>query len=63
MPAPAEIVQLVELFQHNYDQYRDPAFSEAAVRYDPTPASMTPTSAQSIAAPSDLLRYPLAKIV
>ena len=34
MPAPAEIVQLVELFQRNYDQYRDPAFSEAAVRHD-----------------------------
>ena len=33
MPAPAEIVQLVELFQCNYDQYRDPAFSEAAVRH------------------------------
>ena len=32
MPAPAEIIQLVELFQRNYDQYRDPAFSEAAVR-------------------------------
>lgn len=61
MPAPAEIVQLVELFQRNYDQYRDPAFSEAAVRHDPTPASMTPTSAQGIAASPDLLRYPLAK--
>ena len=33
MPAPAEIVQLVELFQRNYDQYRDPAFSETAVRH------------------------------
>jgi type I restriction-modification system DNA methylase subunit len=32
MPAPAEIVQLVELFERNYDQYRSPAFSEAAVR-------------------------------
>jgi len=33
MPAPAEIVQLVELFQRNYAQYRDPAFSETAVRH------------------------------
>ncbi len=33
MPAPAEIVQLVELFEHNYDQYRAPAFTEAAVRH------------------------------
>ena len=33
MPAPAEIVQLVELFQRNYDQYRSPAFTEAAVRH------------------------------
>lgn len=32
MPAPAEIIQLVDLFQRNYDQYRSPAFSEAAVR-------------------------------
>ncbi len=32
MPAPVEIVQLVELFQSNYDQYHSPAFSEAAVR-------------------------------
>ena len=33
MPAPAEIVQLVELFQRNEEQYRSPAFSEAAVRH------------------------------
>ena len=33
MPAPAEIVQLVELFERNYDQYRDPAFTEAAARH------------------------------
>ena len=33
MPAPAEIVQLVELFQRNYDQYCAPSFSEAAVRH------------------------------
>jgi type I restriction-modification system DNA methylase subunit len=33
MPAPVEIVQLVELFQRNYAQYRDPAFSETAVRH------------------------------
>ena len=33
MPAPAEIVQLVELFERNYDQYRSPAFSETAVRH------------------------------
>jgi hypothetical protein len=33
MPAPAEIVQLVELFEHNYDQYHAPAFTEAAVRH------------------------------
>ena len=32
MPVPAEISQLVELFERNYDQYRDPAFTEAAVR-------------------------------
>jgi hypothetical protein len=33
MPAPAEIVQLVELFERNYDQYRSPAFTEAAARH------------------------------
>jgi type I restriction-modification system DNA methylase subunit len=33
MPAPAEIVQLVALFERNYDQYHSPAFSEAAVRH------------------------------
>jgi hypothetical protein len=34
MPAPAEIIQLVELFERNYDQYRAPAFSLTAVRHD-----------------------------
>jgi len=33
MPAPAEISQLVELFERNYDQYRAPAFSEAALHH------------------------------
>jgi predicted type IV restriction endonuclease len=33
MPVPAEISQLVELFERNYDQYRAPAFTEAAVRH------------------------------
>lgn len=33
MPVPAEISQLVELFERNYDQYGDPAFTEAAVRH------------------------------
>jgi len=33
MPVPAEISQLVELFERNYDQYRDPAFTETAVRH------------------------------
>ena len=33
MPAPAEIIQLVEQFQSNYDQYHSPAFSEVAVRH------------------------------
>jgi predicted type IV restriction endonuclease len=33
MPAPAEIVQLCELFECNYDQYHSPAFSETAVRH------------------------------
>lgn len=33
MPAPAEIVQLVELFQRNYDQYCAPSFNETAVRH------------------------------
>ena len=33
MPAPVEIIQLVELFERNYDQYRNPAFTEAAVRH------------------------------
>jgi hypothetical protein len=32
MPVPAEISQLVELFERNYEQYRDPAFTEAAVQ-------------------------------
>jgi type I restriction-modification system DNA methylase subunit len=32
MPAPAEIIQLVELFGRNYDRYRNSAFTEAAVR-------------------------------
>ena len=32
MPVPAEISQLVELFERNYDQYRDPAFTEAALQ-------------------------------
>ena len=33
LTAPAEIVHLVELFKSNYDQYRSPAFTEAAVRH------------------------------
>ena len=33
MPVPAEISPLVELFERNYDQYRDPAFTEVAVRH------------------------------
>ena len=33
MTAPAQIVHLVELFKSNYDQYRSPAFTEAAVRH------------------------------
>lgn len=33
MPAPAEIAQLVELFERNREQYRSPAFSETAVRH------------------------------
>jgi predicted type IV restriction endonuclease len=33
MPVPAEISQLVELFERNIDQYRAPAFTEAAVRH------------------------------
>ena len=48
MPAPAEIVQLVELFERNYDQYRSPAFSETAVRhqfiFEPSTSSIPPTS-------------------
>ncbi len=43
MTAPAEIVQLVELFKSNCDQYHSPAFSEAAVRHqfiDPFFASL-----------------------
>jgi len=43
MPIPAEISQLVELFERNYDQYRDPAFTEAAVRT----SSSTPCSSRS----------------
>ena len=33
MPVPAEISRLVELFERNHDQYRAPAFTEAAVRH------------------------------
>jgi hypothetical protein len=33
MPVPAEISPLVELFERNIDQYRAPAFTEAAVRH------------------------------
>jgi predicted type IV restriction endonuclease len=33
MPVPAEISKLVGLFERNYDQYRAPAFTEAAVRH------------------------------
>ena len=33
MPVPAEISPLVELFERNYDQYRDPAFTEAVDRH------------------------------
>ena len=33
MPVPAEISQLVEFFEGNFDQYRAPAFTEAAVRH------------------------------
>ena len=33
MPVPAEISQLVERFERNYDQYHSLAFSEAAVRH------------------------------
>jgi hypothetical protein len=33
MPVPAEISQLVELFERNHDQYRAPTFTEAAVRH------------------------------
>ena len=43
MPVLAEISQLVELFERNYDQYRDPAFTEAAVRHqfiDPFSAAL-----------------------
>lgn len=32
MPAPQSIVDLVHLFEQNRDQYRNPAFSEAAAR-------------------------------
>jgi hypothetical protein len=32
MPVPAEISQLVALFERNIDQYRAPAVNEAAVR-------------------------------
>jgi predicted type IV restriction endonuclease len=35
MPVPAEISQLVKLLERNYDQYRAPAFTEAAVRHQP----------------------------
>jgi hypothetical protein len=41
MPAPAEIVQLVELFQRNYDQYRAPAFTEVAARHASRSMSQT----------------------
>jgi predicted type IV restriction endonuclease len=33
MPAPAEITQIVELFERNYNQYRAPTIMEAAVRH------------------------------
>ena len=33
MPAPAEILQIVEQFQRNHDQYTAPGFSEVAVRH------------------------------
>ena len=33
MPVPAEISPLVEFFERNYDEYRAPAFTEAAVRH------------------------------
>jgi predicted type IV restriction endonuclease len=33
MPVPAEISQLVELFERNIDQYSAPAFTETAVRH------------------------------
>jgi hypothetical protein len=32
MPVPAEISQLLELFERNIDQYRAPAFTEAALQ-------------------------------
>jgi predicted type IV restriction endonuclease len=33
MPVPAEISQLVALFERNYDQTRAPAFTETAARH------------------------------
>ena len=33
MPVPAEISQLVELFERNYDHYRASTFTEAAFRH------------------------------
>ena len=55
MPAPVEIIQLVELFERNYDQYRNPTFTEAAVRHQfitapstsPTPPTSRGTTAWS----------------
>jgi hypothetical protein len=50
MPVPAEISQLVELFERNYDQYRAPAFTEAAVRHqfiDPFFAALVAETAQA----------------
>jgi hypothetical protein len=48
MPAPAEVVQLVERFGPNYDQYRNSAFSEGAARRqfisEPLTSPIVPTS-------------------
>ena len=46
MPVPAEISPLVELFERNIDQYRAPAFTEAAVRHicRPQDANLTATA-------------------
>ena len=51
MPVPAEISQLVELFERNYPQYRDPAFTEAAVRHqfiDPFFAALVAETAAGV---------------